>query len=560
MSGPRGRETISRFRSRAYVLGAQGVGKSSLIGLCSECRPWQSTSWRFQSQSTNGGCKALLVDPLQRGVSIELTLLEVAASWTEADFLRCVGETSSPSDCALLVVDVGNAASFEAAVVRGQWLRTLGFQCISVLSFEREHPRIVSQDVLDRLAGDLSLIKPAHFDFTAAVLSAGSSAHVDSDSPMYYLQLELFLDLLTCRLIWIHWELAAAEEICDGDLDELLFEDLGASASVPTKASERKKAPIAPSSGAQALQFRIERGRQSGPHGSIANRLRSGSRTHTPLAMRPNGSASRSPSRRKASPGPPRCANVLPARYMPPLTNSSACAAAGSASHVLPLGQVIKSEELLASNSVPPPRKARSLSPGRGKSQSGFPWLASNRDYVHVRGTKTATHDPRELLHIASTPVQKGLACEGKAEAQAASAAVAESVVSLATLTSSNAAAQKLASLMAPVDAAPSPPRSPLFTPPARKGRLGSPSRQSRTSSPAGSPRRRSSPSRKASLLFKVDMELGDGTVIPISVHDGADIEVLSTELMHEHNLGHAEQRQIMRYLTSLYEEVRTRT
>ncbi|CAJ1374132.1 unnamed protein product [Effrenium voratum] len=114
------------YSSRAFVLGGDGVGQGALFELCQECSrsPWPQRS----NQRVRGPGSLLLEDPLKRGPAIELTFIEVPYWWVEADLRRRV-QDGSCRDCAVLVVDVCNPDSFQAALTRGKWALSAGLQC-----------------------------------------------------------------------------------------------------------------------------------------------------------------------------------------------------------------------------------------------------------------------------------------------------------------------------------------------------------------------------------------------------------------------------------------------
>ncbi|CAJ1346520.1 unnamed protein product, partial [Effrenium voratum] len=157
------------YSSRAFVLGGDGVGQGALFELCQECSrsPWPQRS----NQRVRGPGSLLLEDPLKRGPAIELTFIEVPYWWVEADLRRRV-QDGSCRDCAVLVVDVCNPDSFQAALTRGKWALSAGLQCQMVLSFAgpcgraTSSERAVPQESLERLADEVSIVKPAHFDCT----------------------------------------------------------------------------------------------------------------------------------------------------------------------------------------------------------------------------------------------------------------------------------------------------------------------------------------------------------------------------------------------------------
>ncbi|CAJ1441941.1 unnamed protein product [Effrenium voratum] len=80
------------------------------------------------SEKPSGPGSLLLEDPLKRGPAIELTFIEVPYWWVEADLRRRV-QDGSCRDCAVLVVDVCNPDSFQAALTRGKWALSAGLQC-----------------------------------------------------------------------------------------------------------------------------------------------------------------------------------------------------------------------------------------------------------------------------------------------------------------------------------------------------------------------------------------------------------------------------------------------
>ncbi|OLP86355.1 hypothetical protein AK812_SmicGene32535 [Symbiodinium microadriaticum] len=261
------------YSSRAFVLAGEGVGQSAFPRLCRECgclRGYGAAETPQRSkQRVRGRADALLLeDPLNRGPTVELNFVEVPCWWVEADLRSCVRERKSFSDCAVLLVDVCNADSFDAARLRGQWAMAAGLRCVTVLSFSgpcqgKAFPsplrsRLVQQERLDWLSDEMSLVKPSHFDCTLEAIGSGS--------PQF--QLELFLKVLTLRLLWLN--LAP-------------IETSGSQAKAPASLST-------PSSR-----------RWTGPA----------------LSSRSDSVPGRRQPRQGASPGPPRCAHILPARYMP---------------------------------------------------------------------------------------------------------------------------------------------------------------------------------------------------------------------------------------------------
>lgn len=140
----------------------------------------------------------LLDDPLGRGASIELTFVEVPYWWVEADLRSCMADGAG-NDCALLVVDVCNPDSFKAAVTRGKWAMAAGLECQLVLSFAGpcgqggSQERLVPPESLEWLADEVSVVKPAHFHCTQA-----------SGAANMMFQVELFLKVLTLRLLWLN--------------------------------------------------------------------------------------------------------------------------------------------------------------------------------------------------------------------------------------------------------------------------------------------------------------------------------------------------------------------
>eukprot|EP00439_Symbiodinium_sp_Y106_P087200 s17_g41.t2 len=259
------------YSSRAFVLAGEGVGQSAFPRLCRECYGADGAAETPQrsKQRVRGRADALLLeDPLNRGPTVELNFVEVPCWWVEADLRSCVKERKSFNDCAVLLVDVCNADSFDAARLRGQWAVAAGLRCVTVLSFSgpcqgKASPsplraRLVQQDRLDWLSDEMSLVKPSHFDCTLEAIGSGS--------PQF--QLELFLKVLTLRLLWLN--LAP-------------IETSGSQAKAPASLST-------PSSR-----------RWTGPA----------------LSSRSDSVPGRRQPRQGASPGPPRCAHILPARYMP---------------------------------------------------------------------------------------------------------------------------------------------------------------------------------------------------------------------------------------------------
>ncbi|CAE8700826.1 unnamed protein product, partial [Polarella glacialis] len=116
----------SSFSSRAFVLGGRGVGKAALLQLCRDaCRGPQPDL----TPGLEGSGTIVLADPLQRGAAVQLTLVKVPASCTQQEFQLCLGDAAS-SDCALLLVDVYSASSFEAAAERGRWAAAAGLRCV----------------------------------------------------------------------------------------------------------------------------------------------------------------------------------------------------------------------------------------------------------------------------------------------------------------------------------------------------------------------------------------------------------------------------------------------
>ncbi|CAE7687665.1 Dnaja3 [Symbiodinium necroappetens] len=256
------------YSSRAFVLAGEGVGQSAFPRLCRECYGAAETPQRSKQRVRGRADALLLEDPLNRGPTVELNFVEVPCWWVEADLRSCVRERKSFSDCAVLLVDVCNADSFDAARLRGQWAMAAGLRCVTVLSFSgpcqgKAFPsplrsRLVQQERLDWLSDEMSLVKPSHFDCTLEAIGSGS--------PQF--QLELFLKVLTLRLLWLN--LAP-------------IETSGSQAKAPASLST-------PSSR-----------RWTGPA----------------LSSRSDSVPGRRQPRQGASPGPPRCAHILPARYMP---------------------------------------------------------------------------------------------------------------------------------------------------------------------------------------------------------------------------------------------------
>ncbi|CAE7569211.1 unnamed protein product [Symbiodinium natans] len=177
-------------------------------------------------------------------------------------------ERKSFSDCAVLLVDVCNADSFDAAIARGQWAMAAGLRCVTVLSFSgpcqgqgSQDPfraRHVQRESIEWLSDEMSLVRPSHFDCTREALGSGS----------LQFQLELFLKVLTLRLLWLN--LAPIEAN-------------GSQAKAPTSVSTPSSRHL------------------TGPA----------------LSSRSDSVPGRRQPRQGRSPGPPRCAHILPARYMP---------------------------------------------------------------------------------------------------------------------------------------------------------------------------------------------------------------------------------------------------
>lgn len=203
----------------------------------------------------------LLDDPLGRGASIELTFVEVPYWWVEADLRICMADGAG-NDCALLVVDVCNPDSFKAAVTRGKWAMAAGLECQLVLSFAGpcgqggSQERLVPPESLEWLADEVSVVKPAHFDCTQA-----------SGAANMMFQVELFLKVLTLRLLWLN------------------LTSLGSLGKI---------------SGLYT------------PSTSTPSRMWTGPTLSSRADPAPNVRQ-----RTSRSPGPPRCANILPARYQP---------------------------------------------------------------------------------------------------------------------------------------------------------------------------------------------------------------------------------------------------
>eukprot|EP00434_Breviolum_minutum_P007305 symbB.v1.2.006449.t1/scaffold384.1/size215671/22 len=250
----------SLYPSRAFVFGGDGVAHA-LSQLCQECCNLSGDEWpQRMNQRVQGPGSLLLDDPLGRGATIELTFIEVPYWWVEADLRSCIGE--GRSDCAVLVVDICNPDSFKAAVTRGKWAMSAGLDCQLVLSFSGpcghgmpSEERRVPAESLEWLADEVSLVKPGHFDCTQA------------NGGMIF-QVELFLKVLTLRLLWLN--------VASGNFN----------------------------------------GKMSGlytPSTSTPSRIWTGPALSSRPESAPNG---RQP-RNSRSPGPPRCANILPARYLP---------------------------------------------------------------------------------------------------------------------------------------------------------------------------------------------------------------------------------------------------
>ncbi|CAK9005549.1 unnamed protein product, partial [Durusdinium trenchii] len=460
------------YPSRAFVLGGDGVGQTGLAHLCHDSlmgADWPSS----KAKRVHGDGPALLLeDPLGRGPSIELTFVEVPYWWLEADLKTCVQSrgASVRNDCGILLVDVSNPDSFKAALTRSKWAMSAGLQCQIVLSFwgpcgeGTTRPRAVQAESLEWLADEVSVVKPGHFDCT----------HHGSAS----FQVELFLKVLTLRLLWLNLEsvegLAKISGMC-----------------TPTTPSRSSRLWTGP-----ALSSRASYSAPSAPATSA-----------------PGAPATRQPSR---SPGPPRCANILPARYRPgaftpePPPRGRTCWGEGRSWSPRP------APTLHPRPSQRPPRTEPSPRPRSPRTERS-PWSAGSRS--------------------GSRPRPSGLTPSGTA----AEAAPAEVHVRLEVSPARLAAAEAKRIAEAPH----------------RPKRSGEVEAEMVNQSTARMEETSRECMRKSSTgLFKVDLDLGGGVVAPITVHEETDLQAASAEVVQKHGLSKLEGNRITKYLQRLREEV----
>ncbi|CAE6946192.1 rplI [Symbiodinium sp. KB8] len=483
------------YSSRAFVLAGEGVGQSAFPRLCRECgclRGYGAAETPQRSkQRVRGRADALLLeDPLNRGPTVELNFVEVPCWWVEADLRSCVRERKSFSDCAVLLVDVCNADSFDAARLRGQWAMAAGLRCVTVLSFSgpcqgKAFPsplrsRLVQQERLDWLSDEMSLVKPSHFDCTLEAIGSGS--------PQF--QLELFLKVLTLRLLWLN--LAP-------------IETSGSQAKAPASLST-------PSSR-----------RWTGPA----------------LSSRSDSVPGRRQPRQGASPGPPRCAHILPARYMPGIRTAPDGPPRGrtwwgseprSVSPRRPSPPVQWSSRQAGRNRSPLHIRRRSESAGRSEPQEA---MASEGEDVRSSDGNPASLAAAEAKRLVAAGPQGPLRRPQQEQERRKS-------VELSGTTNNGAHPEEDAPLETVIN----------LSTLAERSREGAEESRAERLPQAGPSRSQESPPRsKRSCIFKVDMDVGGGVTVPFTVAEDTDLEAVTAEVVRLHGLSGIEHRRIVRYL-----------
>lgn len=410
-----------------------------------------------------------------------------------------------------------------------------------------ETQRQVPLEHLEGLARAISSVQPAHFDL--------------SDPVCAQLNAVIFLDVLAVRLAWLYWqdELRAVGS-SDSSALHAVTQSRGSSgkAVMPAPSSRR---PAPPTESPREAGFLTR-------------------------------SSSQDPS------GPPRCSQVIPARYSPPASKAQQLVGTPGGSFGYGSRGLLPAPRGKASSRASSPTTA-SASTGRGagcSSQSGVASSKAERiTYVSIPFSRARLSEPRGSSPRAShtiaekrvalaqmlgqecpldvglgQPRMRGAPCGREGPASVRGGSRKRSAVSARLAPASTEASPATTEITLRT-----PPRSSRAQQPLRPtppGSLPSPpvevklslvdlsvegdSAAARTSvGPQDPPCARGSKSLE-DVLFEVDLDLGNGAVAPIQVKHGDDLRVLASDFVRRHSLPESSIRRIASYLQRLRAEV----
>jgi len=424
----------------------------------------------------------------------------------------------------------------------------------------------------ESLADRVSVVQPAHFDF---------SIDGAASFPLY---IDLFLDVLAVRLAWAAW---GTKQTVPSSVPSTNGPDRYTHNDIVQYNGRNANQGSTPSRQSDYFEQRSSRAATPSYHGQ----------THSSQARR-----------RTASPGAPRCAHIWPARYAEEATKlvlqrtRSASPSRASERRVITprrnrqkhLPQLLPSEVL----SIERAALARALDGAHsGSGQSSFSII----DRLKTSEARTEGGPSRSLeaatQAIADNAYLERVAAMRNTLASKPATAPLETTVSVSELTASKKESakqnglNKLHARSYPLyNTSESPPRSQDLSPQSIDGVEGemsipSAARKIGASSTAlGSTGGRESDifagnmptwrlaqkmqadeldsaipaenGQSAAVLFEVQLDVGNTGVIPIRVHEGANVGAVAAGIAAEHGLKDSEEKRIARYLRQKRDDI----